>query len=241
MWMRERSLEREYMDDHTPPPAVIDEVYWFLGAINRWLGGTRATLRRFEEFSQDWGPGERIEVLDVACGDGDLGRALVRWGRSRGFDVRVTALDISPSAVRRAHRQNAQERDAHRLHAVCADVHQVPCRDGAFDYVMCALFFHHLTDADVIRTLRAFDVLATRGIVVNDLIRRWRLYAWTWCFTRPFNTVLRQDGPLSVRRAFRSDELVRLADRAGLGWLTLRRHFGHRMTLAGERPIPTSR
>ena len=58
--MEHRSLEREYMDDHVPPQEVVDEVYRFLGWINRWLGGTRATLHRFEEFSRGWHPGERV-------------------------------------------------------------------------------------------------------------------------------------------------------------------------------------
>ena len=85
--MPQRSLEREYMDDHTPPEEVVDEVYRFLGAIGRWLGGTRATLRRFEELSRGWTVGERITVLDVASGGGDIARALIRWGRVRGFDL----------------------------------------------------------------------------------------------------------------------------------------------------------
>ena len=220
------------MDDHTPSQEVIDEVYWFLGAISRWLGGTRATLRRFDELSHSWRVGDRITVLDVASG-GDLARALTRWGRARGFDVRVTALDISLRALECARRRGSVE---DQLRYVCADVHLAPCRDGAFDYVACALFFHHLTDDEVVRTLRAFDRLATRGVVVNDLVRRWRHYAWSWLFTRPFNAVLRNDGPLSVRRAFRAEELCALARQSGMAWLSLRTHFGHRMTLAGERP-----
>ncbi|MDP6582588.1 MAG: methyltransferase domain-containing protein [Vicinamibacterales bacterium] len=233
--MARRSLEREYLDDHTPPQAVVDEVYWFLGAINRWLGGTRATLRRFEELSRGWTPGARIRVLDVASGGGDHARAIIRWGRAQGFDLHVTALDVSLSALHCAKRRSAPN---DRLRFVCADVHQAPCRDGAFDYVICALFFHHLTDDEAVQMLRSFNRLATRGIVVNDLVRRWRHYAWSWLFTRPFNAVLRNDGPLSVRRAFRPDELMPLARRAAMTWLSIETHFGHRMTLAGDRPSP---
>lgn len=232
MWMAHRATEREYMDDHTPSSETLDEVFAFLGAINRWLGGTRATLDRFEQFSRLWEPGARVNVLDVACGGGDLARDLVAWGRARGFDVRVTAFDISPEVLACARRRGPADP---RLGFLCGDVHNPPCRDGGFHYVICTLFFHHLTDTEVVRTLRSFDRIATRGIVVNDLIRRWRHYAWSWIFTRPFNEVLRNDGPLSVRRAFRTGELVALAGQSGLGWLSIRRHFGHRMTLAGER------
>ena len=228
MWMPARSLEREYMDDHEPPQPVVHEVYRFLEGINRWLGGHRATLERFRQFSRGWKPGQRIEVLEVAAGGGDFARALVRWGRTRGFDIHVTALDISPSALRTGRREAG-------VRLVCGDVHHVPLKPGGVDYVTAALFFHHLTEAEVVSALRTFDRLATRGIVVNDLIRRWRLFAWSWLLTRPFNAVLRQDGPLSVRRAFLPRELEALARSAGLPWLTVREHLGHRMTLAGER------
>jgi SAM-dependent methyltransferase len=237
MWQAERSLEREHMDDHAPPQSVVDEVYWFLGAIGRWLGGTRATLRRFDRLSTGWSPGARITVLDVASGGGDLARALQAWGRARGFDMRVTALDISTRTLDCA-RRRGEPGDQPRF--VYADIHAAPFGDGTFDYVNCALFFHHLTDDEVVRTLHAFDRLARRGIVVNDLIRRWRLFFWSWLLTRPFNAVLRQDGPLSVRRAFRPNELAALAHRAGLRWLFIQTHVGHRMTLAGERPTDDS-
>ena len=226
-----RSLEREILDDHSPPQPIVDEVYAFLGAINRWLGGGRATLRRFEAFSAQWTPGERVHVLDVACGGGDLARDLIAWGRNRGFRVQVTALDVSPRALASARGRGDDE----RLHFLCGDVHCAPCRDRAFDYVTCALFFHHLTDDEVVRTIRSFDRLARRGIVINDLIRGWRHLFWSWLFTRPFNAVLRHDGPLSVRRAFRPAELALLAVRSGVTWLSIQHHFGHRMTLAGER------
>ena len=234
MWMPERAREREYLDDHVPEQAVVDEVYRFLSFINRWLGGSRATLQRFDELSRSWTPGERIDVLDVATGAGDVPRALVAWGRRRGFDLRVTALDISPRALDYARRQLRDE----RMRLVCADIRRPPWRDGVFDYVTCALFVHHLADEEIIGLLRTFDGLARRGIVVNDLMRRWRLHVWTRLFTRAGHPIVRRDGPLSVRKALTPRELGTCARRAGLAWLSVREHFGHRMTLAGERRQP---
>ena len=235
MSLGRRSLVREIMDDHEPPQAVVNEVYRVLGLINRWLGGTRATLARFESLSRQWEPGARIEVLDVACGGGDLARALIDFGDARGFSIRVTALDISACALVAARAQGYSKGHSHRLVFLRADVHKAPFRDRAFDYVTCSLFFHHLHDDEVVRALRSFDHLAGRGVVINDLVRSWRLYLWSWLVTRPYNEILRHDGPLSVRKAFRPNELMPLVSRAGMGWLSLRRHFGHRMTLAGER------
>ncbi|MEQ1575537.1 MAG: methyltransferase domain-containing protein [Vicinamibacterales bacterium] len=227
-----RSREREYLDDHEPEQEVVDRVYRFLALVNRHVGGTRATLGRFERLSQTWRPGARITVLDVASGMADVPRALIAWGCERGFDIRVTALDLSTRALNSARR--AAPADVH-LQFVCGEVGRLPYADGAYDYVTCALFFHHLADEEIVAALKAFDRIAARGIVVNDLVRTRRAYFWIRLFTLPCHPILRNDGPLSVRRALRPNELATLAATTGLPWLSVERHFGHRMTLAGEK------
>jgi ubiquinone/menaquinone biosynthesis C-methylase UbiE len=230
--MRSRIYQPEIMDEETVDQETADEIYRYLAAINRLFGGVRGTIARFEAFSRSWRPGERIEVLEIACGAADVPRALIAWGRARGFDLRVTATDILPSALHCARRMGPLEK---RLRLACADVGRPPFKAGTFDYVTCGLFFHHLTDDQIVAALTAFDRLATRGIVVNDLVRSRRALFWTWLFTWPFHPILHHDGPLSIRRALRPDEMTQLAAAAGLSWLTVERHFGHRMTLAGEK------
>jgi len=235
--MKTRIYQKEILDTETPEQPVVDEIYRYLAAVNRHLGGVSATIARFETFSQSWRAGERIEVLEVACGAADIPRALIAWGRARGFDLRVTATDVSPSALDYARRQAPEDA---RLRFVCIDVERPALRDAVFDYVTCALFFHHLTDEQIVAALRSFDRLATRGIVVNDLARSRRAYVWAWLVTWPFHRILHHDGPLSVRRALTPGEIHILAARAGVPWLSVQRHFGHRMTLAGEKRTPTA-
>ena len=45
---------------------------WVL-SIAGWAAAERR-LRRFDELSREWQPGEHIEVLDVASGGGDVAR-----------------------------------------------------------------------------------------------------------------------------------------------------------------------
>ncbi|MEQ1869979.1 MAG: methyltransferase domain-containing protein [Vicinamibacterales bacterium] len=227
-----RIYQHEILDDHEPEQAVVDTVYAFLAMVNRRFGGAAATIARFEVFSARWKPGERIEVLDIASGAADIPRAIIAWGRARGFDVRVTALDISRSALDYARRGGPHD---DRLRLLCADIRQPFCRDQAFDYVTSALFFHHLNDDEVVDVLRISDRIARRGLVVNDLVRSRQAWLLTWLLTWPFHPILHHDGPLSVRRALTPAEMLALADRAGISWLTVDRHFGERMTVAGER------
>lgn len=229
---RQRIYQHEILDDHEPEQTAVDKVYAFLAMVNRRLGGVAATIARFDAFSQAWKPGERIEVLDIATGAADIPRALIVWGRRRGFDVRVTALDISPSALDFARRAGPAD---DRLHLLCADIRRPFCLDRSFDYVTSALFFHHLTDEQIVEVLRLSDRLARRGMVVNDLVRSRQAFVLTWLLTWPFHPILHHDGPLSVRRALTPGELLTLARSAGISWLSVERHFGERMTAGGER------
>lgn len=213
--MNARSLEPEILDVHRPSRETMEETHRFLGAINRWLGGVGATRRAFREFSKGWGPTERIRVLDVASGAGDIPRALADWDPR----IEFVCTDIEPDpmgAVR-----------------VRANALRLPFKTGSFDYVISSLFLHHLTDAAAARALREFDRVARRGLVMNDLIRRRRLYWWTRFFTLFGNDIVRHDGPLSVLKSFTVGELRSLA--SALPYLRVRVCFGHRAIVYGEK------
>jgi ubiquinone/menaquinone biosynthesis C-methylase UbiE len=215
--VKERSLEPERLDIETPPRDLVEKSHRFLYLVNRFLGGIRATKKAFEEFAAGWGPDERIRVLDVASGAGDIPRALERWDRRLEF----TCLDLRADPTGRV--------------GVRADALRLPFRDGAFDYVTTSLFLHHLGDEAAAAAFKEFDRVARRGLVMNDLLRRTRLYLWTKLFTLFANEIVRHDGPLSVRKSFTVDELRRMA--APFPYLKVRGSFGHRVLVYGEKPV----
>jgi hypothetical protein len=81
--------------------------------------------------------------------------------------------------------------------------------------------------------------LAKRGIIISDL-RRGRAGYWAVKLLSDAvgNAVVRHDAPLSVRRAFRAEELETLARQAGLSYLSARPQPWFRISLAGEKPMP---
>jgi SAM-dependent methyltransferase len=228
--MKARSLEPEILDVRRPPRDELTRAYRFLEWINRRLGGVRAMVRALEAFAPRWtGP---VRLLDVGTGIADIPRAVVDWARATGRRVEVVALDREGDTLELA-------REASRGHPEIAfvrgDVRELPFAARSFDYVLSSLFLHHLPDDGAVGALRAFDRLARRGIVVNDLLRRRRLLWWTRFFTLFGGDIVRTDGPLSVRKAFTLTEIEAVVARAGLGWLTARVVFGHRFVLAGEK------
>lgn len=213
--MKTRSRESEILDVGRPPRELVEGSYRFLKFVNLRLGGLRATRLAFKEFRRRWRPDERIRVLDVASGTGDIPRALAEW------DARIEATCL--------------DREADPLGAVRVrgDALLLPFGDGAFDYVITSLFLHHLPDEAVRTALREFDRVARRGMVMNDLLRRRRLYWWTKLFTLFGNEIVRHDGPLSVLRSFTRREVEELA--APIPYLKVRVCWGHRMILFGEK------
>jgi hypothetical protein len=216
MCMKTRSLEPELLDLETPPPGERGRIAGYLAFVNRRLGGTAAVdvhLRRVT------GP---ATLLDVAAGAGDMTRDLHERHPNItcvAFDLSEWMLALGPGVPR-----------------IRGDVRRFPFRDRSVDFVVTTHFFHHLSDDQIVAVLREFDRVARRGIIVNDLIRNRRALVWIKLFTLWANRYVKADGPQSVRKAFTLPEIEALALRAGLPWLKTRTHFGHRFTLAGERP-----
>ncbi|MGA9752746.1 MAG: methyltransferase domain-containing protein [Acidobacteriota bacterium] len=210
-------MQRELLDDVTPPPEELRRVARYLAFVNRWLGGTRAVAFHLRA------AGEDATVLDVGAGAGDLVLGLARHRPH----LRPMALDASMAMLSLAT----------GLPRVVGDGRRLPFRDRSVDYVIATHLLHHLTDEEAVAALGEFDRVARRGIVVNDLLRRRRALLWIRLFTLFANRYVREDGPLSVRRGFTIAEARTLAKRAGLPWLRVRTHFGHRFTLAGERTV----
>jgi ubiquinone/menaquinone biosynthesis C-methylase UbiE len=226
-----RRRSNELMDAPDADPKLVAKSLRFLRRANRLLGYTRSTLHHLEQFSRSWKPGATIRVIDFATGSADVPRAMLKWAKRRGFDLRVVGVDLhaTTAALARAHVHEA------RLQIVRANVLDLPFADESFDYATTSLFLHHLDDDDVVRVLSAMSRVAKRGIIAGDLLRNRRAYAWIKLFTLFANPVVKNDGPASVAQAFSKAEVLSFRDRAGVGYADYFEHFGHRFVLAGEK------
>ncbi len=226
-----RRREPEWMDRADADPRQLRHSLRFLRRINSLLGYTRSTIHHLERFSHRWRPDEKIRILDVGTGSADIPRAILRWGDARGFDLEIVGVDLHADTARAA----AEEQDDPRLRIIRGDALRLPFDDASFDYAICGLFLHHLSDEEADRVLAAMGKVARRGIIVGDLLRRRRAYAWIRLLSLFANPMVRHDGPVSVAQAFTEREVLAMRDRAGVGFARFYHHFGHRFVLAGER------
>lgn len=228
-----RPDEDEWMDTVPLAPEVADRTLRFLEMTNRRFGGTDVIIRRLQRWRSEWPADRAVTVLDVGTGAADIPRALVRWGRSSGVILRVTAVDSAAdvAAVARARVGDAPEISIE--HASLADV---AASGRRFDYVVASLFLHHVAPRDQVAALLAFDRLASRGIIVSDLHRSPLTLAVVGMVgALAGNAIVRHDGPLSVRRAFTVADLSDLAQAAGIDYLRAASEGPFRVSLAGER------
>ncbi len=260
-FLSERSLQPERMDLEVLDGRSAISILRTLETINTWLGGVQATLYHVRRWSRDWKPGERIRFIDWGTGGADIPRALIRWGRKHGFKFEVVGVDNNPAVLDYAREackeypeitiveENLIEPPPLPSPEVGEGAHVAvpspfsgeggrrPGEGSRFDYALSSLCLHHLTDSQIIELLKKSHALASRGMIMNDLQRSVRAWMWIGTLTRlvRVHPIVQNDAPLSVRRAFRREELLSLASQAGLSYLKVKTHFGYRLTLAGER------
>jgi len=223
------------MDDPSIVDGRLTRALRDLRLANRWLGGHGATMTVLAPYLQ--AAQRPVRVLDLGTGGADFPIHLVRGAEARGAEVHVVGLDANPVTVDFA-RQQVARRLPSRLHGrvqvMVGDALAPPFAPEAFDVVTAALFLHHFDDGEAVDVLRQMQTLARDGIVVNDLHRHplafygLRLLS----YLLPVSEMFAHDGPLSIRRGFRRDELVRLAERAGLARAAVRWHWAFRWTLS---------
>ncbi|HJR54908.1 MAG TPA: methyltransferase domain-containing protein [Gemmatimonadota bacterium] len=235
-----RGAERlERMDAGAGTPEEVAEAYRLLDTVNRTLGGHRLTERALLPLVVD--PTvvavpdgcDRLEIVDVAGGDGAFALRIREQTLRAGRDARVTVVDLNPVGLSAMPPGVA---------AIRGDALALPFADGAVDLAHCSCFFHHLSTAGARDVLAEMCRVSRRAVIVNDLVRSPVAAAAIWGLTRAFvsNRLVRADGPLSVLKSFLPGELLGIAHAVGLSeqpsyrW-SIRRGFPYRMALVGVR------
>ena len=173
----------------------------------------------------------RISMLDVACGGGDVPISVALLAKSEGIDIELTLLDRSATALRNA--AAVADRAGVSCKCIQADLlAQWP--ELSFDVVTCSLFLHHIPESEqVVEFLKNLRRIARRRVIVSDLRRSrvgW-LIAWVGGRMLSSSPIVHHDGPASVRAAWTMDELARFAGDAQMSKLIIRRSFPWRMLL----------
>jgi ubiquinone/menaquinone biosynthesis C-methylase UbiE len=225
-----RSYELEHIDIGDYTPEEYEGCIVELQRVNRWLGDAR-TLRRTLLKDIDEADLKEFSILDVGAGSGELLRVTADWARKSKRSAHLVGLELNPDSARAILDQSQQFQ---QINAVRADAFHIPFADQQFDYAINSLFIHHFTDTQVMALLREMARVARRGIYIIDLHRHPIAYYFYTTIGRLIlhNRLLREDGALSIRRSFKPNELLSLAQRVGLINPRVERHFPYRLVLS---------
>ncbi|MDB6067130.1 MAG: methyltransferase domain protein [Pedosphaera sp.] len=227
MFFNRRVLQAEYFDSVDRPTAELAEGYALLALFNRMF----LLARPF----QTWLPKKlgmercrSLSLLDLGAGDGSLGDELSRWAAGRGWEWRVTNLDLNPRAM--------QLNPCGK--SIAGSALSLPFRDRTFDVVIASQMAHHLmSDEDVVIHFREAWRVTNDLLFFNDLHRNLALYAVLWFLLRLHECPkhFSADALLSVRRSWRVKEWRALAGRAEIPDARIWLYAGARIMLQARK------
>lgn len=216
-----RSESAELMDDPTIVGPELTEALRQHRWINGLLGAFWPTLEGVDTLWREAGRPDRLRIVDVGAGSGEVNRVLLRWAAFRGVELRIAVVDIHHDTCREAAEYNETEP---RIHVVQGDLFHPPFQHC--DIVTASLVLHHFASDQLPGIFAALLKAGRLGVVVNDLHR----HALAWLLIRVAthvlsrNRMIRNDAPLSVQRGFRQADLCQLRAQPGLEAL----HWGWR-------------
>ena len=207
--LRERSDQFEIMDDMTMAGPELRRTLDLLASINFWLGGNSLTLVGMKRMLKSQPTGKTIRIVDLGCGNGDMLRKLHRFGLEHGYDLDLVGVDANPNSVEYARELSSGMQN---LTFKALNIFSEEFGDVQYDIAIATLFMHHFSDEEITQLVSELQEKSSIGVLINDLHRSELAYALFWVISLFFrNEVARNDGLVSIRKAFRRKDLEKYA------------------------------
>lgn len=205
---KERSTKIELMDDFSVEGNLLRESLDSLANINKWLGGNFVTLNGLKKVLKKYDKNKPITMLDMGCGNGDMLREVARFGKKDGYKFTLIGIDANQHTIDYAAKLSVNYPEISYLKQ---DVFSEEFQHLQYDLVLATLFLHHFSEDDIVKLLAPILKKTSLGIVVNDLNRNkiaYYLFSFLCLFIK--NKMTKEDGLISVLRAFKKVDLERM-------------------------------
>jgi 2-polyprenyl-3-methyl-5-hydroxy-6-metoxy-1,4-benzoquinol methylase len=204
----------ELMDDPGLAPGLHHQALLGLERLNIISASADLLWSQLRLIPRD-AKGSALRVLDIATGGGDIPLALAKRARKEGRALELVASDLSATALQHARDKATENRIAIEFRQIDALHDALP---GEFDAVITSLFTHHLDPPQVVALLRNMASASRKVVIVNDLVRSRFAYLTVWLGTRILSRspIVHFDGPVSVQASYTPQEMVSMAQEAGL-------------------------
>ena len=214
------------MDRPQPVSAELEGDLRNIRQLNRWFGSHRLV----SQFVRRWiEPGDKLRIVDLATGSGDIPRLIVDYARKIGAEVEIDAVDKQSATLEIARKLSVDYPEIFYSEANILEWQTA----RTYDIVLCSLVLHHFSDEEAVRVLRRCRELSQKFALVSDLRRGLLAAAGVYFLTALIfrEPMTRYDARLSAARAFSFEELDKLAQQAG--W----QNFGHKKFRSARQAI----
>lgn len=222
MWIdtKHRSKEEEIMDDLDMSGDILIDSLDKIATINQLLGGNQLTVKGVMQLLKGYPKDKPISIVDLGCGNGDMLRALSKVAKSKGYQFDMLGIDANQATIDYAIELSKDYSD---IKYVKQDVLSPEFKSVEYDIALCTLFLHHFEDEVAFDLVESLEQKAKIGVIVNDLHRHpmaYHLFQLITLFVS--NHMMKEDGKLSIRKAFKRADLEgfasRLKSRSQIKW-----------------------
>jgi 2-polyprenyl-3-methyl-5-hydroxy-6-metoxy-1,4-benzoquinol methylase len=223
-----RSYEKELLDKDDIPFSDILTLMQELNIINTSLGGHNITRKGIDFFLDNTQPGQKLIIAEIGCGGGDNLTAVDDFLKKINRDAALIGVDIKQECL-----QFAQQHVTADVQWICSDYRKVIWPGRKPDVIFSSLFCHHFTDEQLTEQLKWLRENSSMGFFINDLHRNAIAYFLIKQLTRFFSRsyLVKNDGPLSVKRAFKRKDWVRILAAAGIKKYTIKWQWAFRFLI----------
>lgn len=205
----QRSDEREIMDAGIGDIAVFDNALNEIETVNRLTLGYRPVLFWL---GKQLSAHQAFSLLDIGFGRGGLLRSIGTLAKHRGISAELTGIDIAVWSADAARRATPADM------SIDYRVGDVFASDIAADFIVCSHTTHHMTEDEIVLLIRWLERHARRGWFIVDLHRHIVPYLLTRMilFLAPVSPMVRNDGAVSITRAFTRQDWQKILQTAGV-------------------------
>jgi 2-polyprenyl-3-methyl-5-hydroxy-6-metoxy-1,4-benzoquinol methylase len=213
MSMRQRSYEKELLDKDNIPFSEILPTMKELNIINTLLGGHNITRRGIDFFVAKSKNGKPLTIAEIGCGGGDNLSSINTYLTKKNIPFSLIGVDIKAECI-----QFATQYGIKGTTWICSDYRNVTWPDKKPDVIFSSLFCHHFTDEQLVTQLQWLKENTGLGFFINDLHRHPLAYSSIKLITKLLSKsyLVINDAPLSVKRAFKKKDWIKLFSEAGI-------------------------
>ena len=225
MNFKTRSYKKELMDELNLASEDLKKNLDELEFINTTLGGYKVltsaldTLHKENKISSHRNNQENqkfVTLADIGSGGGDTLRQIAKWFEKKNIKAKLTGIDANDFMIKYA--QN-KSKDFSQINYEKLNVFDIDFKnENKYDWATMSLFCHHFTDEELTLIFKNIQKLTSKGFIINDLHRNPIAYYSIYFLTRLFNGsyLVKNDAPLSVLRAFKKQDLIKILEKAGI-------------------------